>query len=339
MIVNNCTVSLSSEFSILFGVEYSWYVNLSKNRNTIIISDSNIFNLYPDIFKNTNHIIIPSGEESKNFNTIYHIIDKFIENNIDRDSLVIGFGGGAICDITGFVSTIYMRGVNFAFIPSTLLAQVDASIGGKNAINYKNYKNYIGTISQPEFIICDANLLKSLPENEFKSGLGEILKYSLLFSYDLFDSLSKNLNQIEERNTDYFNQNIKDCVKNKIEIIKKDPNDIGIRHLLNFGHCFGHCFEIIDKLPHGIAVVKGMSVTLDLSIKFNYTNEIIVNKIKKTFVKLGYDINYNLTPEHFNLLKNDKKKKGNFIDFVFFKDFENIIISNTKIDDLISALS
>ncbi|MDR2009178.1 MAG: 3-dehydroquinate synthase [Bacteroidales bacterium] len=339
MIVRTFNVPNNVEFSIYSEVDYSWFESLILGRDTVIISDSNIFDLYPDIIKKYKNIILEAGENLKSTETILDIIKKLIEYNVDRNSLLIGFGGGVICDITGFVASIYMRGISFGFVPTTLLAQIDASVGGKNGINFGYLKNYIGTISQPEFIICDTNLLKTLPVAEYKSGLGEVLKYSLICNYELFDILNEYNESIKYIYNDFLDSIVKSCIKSKLKIVQQDVNDHGYRHILNFGHTFGHCFEITENLPHGIAVVKGMIVAMDLSLKSGYMNEKAYKTIMNTIKKLDFEINYTLTEEHLKLLGNDKKKNGNTINFVFLKDIGDAFISKVKTEDLIAALS
>ncbi|MDL2262786.1 3-dehydroquinate synthase [Bacteroidales bacterium OttesenSCG-928-I21] len=340
MILRPFKLTNDSEFTIYSEVDYSWFENLILGRNTVIISDANVFNLYPDLIKKYKNIILDSDKNLKNIDTILDIIKKLVEYNIDRNSLLIGVGGGVICDIVGFVSSIYMRGINFGFIPTTLLAQIDASIGGKNGINFGDLKNYIGTISQPEFIICDTNFLKSLSEQEFKSGLGEVLKCSLIGEYDLFEMISNENNfGNKDQRFDFLNPVVRSCICTKIKIVQQDIIDKNYRHVLNFGHTFGHCFEVVENIPHGIAVVKGMIVALDISLKYSYLEKDVYEKILQIFGNFDFDLSYKLTDKHFELLSKDKKKNGDNIDFVFLKDIGEPHIAKVKIEELMKAVS
>lgn len=339
MLKRNLKLNNIIDSSIYLDVEYSYFETLNAGRKTVIISDNNVYNLYPDIFNNHNHIIIEAGEKNKNINTLTHIIEKLIELGIDRKSIIIGFGGGLVCDMTGFAATIFMRGIKFGFIPSTLLAQIDAAIGGKNGINSGELKNYIGTFSHPEFIICDPVLLKTLPDIEYKNGFGEILKYALIAGKDLYNVIYKDRDLLIKRDTNILNIIIGKCVNIKLEYIKADPYDTGKRHILNFGHSLGHCFEIVDNLPHGIAVVKGMIAALDLSLKFNYTTEKDVELIKKLFIDFEYDISYNLTNKHWDIFIKDKKKNSDTIEFIFFKNIGDVFVRPVRFDEIITALS
>ncbi|MDR2835291.1 MAG: 3-dehydroquinate synthase [Bacteroidales bacterium] len=308
MIKNQFTIINKQTFSIYIESQYFEIENMVENREVIIITDENIFKIYNKYLTKYKTIVLKSGEQLKTLETINEIIPKLIENNIDRNSIIIGLGGGTICDITGFIASVYLRGVNFGLIPTTLLSQVDAAIGGKNGVNFGQYKNYIGTVNQPEFVIINSVFLETITYLEFKSGFGEILKYSLISDSELFENVYDNINQLNIGSSYILNDIIKQCIKIKIDVISKDVNDKGIRHILNFGHTFGHCFEIIDKIPHGIAVVKGMCVALDFSVEQGFLKQEIAEKIKNIFIQFEYDINYQITKSHIDLLIFDKKK-------------------------------
>ena len=334
MLQKTFSVQTTSKCSVFWECKYSDVENLVGSRNVVLISDTTVYCKFSYLFKQHKCIILETGERIKSFETVQFIISKLIEYKTDRNSIIIGIGGGTICDLTGFVASILMRGISFGFVPTTLLAQVDAAIGGKNAINYNNFKNLIGTINQPEFIICNSMFLQSLPPTLLKSGMGEIIKYSLISNLGIFDDLSNNYKNLQFFDEKIFVDIIKKCIEFKISIIEQDVLDKNIRHLLNFGHTFAHCFELIDKIPHGIAVVKGMLVAIDLSVKKGILNQKTSNKIKKLFLNLGFDINYKIYDKHLNLLFADKKKNTEFIDFVYLKNIGTPIIIKTPIEEL-----
>jgi 3-dehydroquinate synthase len=339
MILKTYNIDQKSETKIYTSVDCDYYRFLDNNRRIVIVSDENLYNLYPKIFEGKNFVLIPIGEENKNLITVSFIIEKFIEFGLDRRGLVIGFGGGMVCDIAAFAANLFMRGTRFGLIPTTLLAQVDAAIGGKNGVNFNNYKNYIGNIAQPEFVICDAQVLDTLSEIDYLSGLGEIFKYSLIADLNLFNQIAECKCSLLNREATFLNKIIQKCIDFKVGIICQDPQDLGLRHILNFGHSFGHAFEILDKLPHGIAVVKGISVALDLSVKSNYLDIATSEQIKNVLIDFGYDLNYTLNSKHFDLLANDKKKCDDIINFVFLKNIGEPIVEKVKIQDLIDSLS
>jgi len=339
MIVKSYETHFDRKTSIITGIGYNYFKTLVQGRNCVIVTDQNLFDLYSDAFSDHKCIIISDGEVNKNIATVESVIQKLIEYKIDRKSIIIGFGGGLVCDIAGFAATVYMRGTVFGFVATTLLAQIDAAIGGKNGVNSGNLKNYIGCISQPEFVLCDTSVLLTLNDSDFLSGMGEVIKYSLISNSNLFDYVKDNLSLIKSKDVDVLNQIVRKCVDIKTDIVEKDPNDNGLRHVLNFGHSLGHCIEIVDKMPHGIAVVLGICAALDLSIKFGYAEPGLKNQIMSMVRSAGFKTDYKLDSRHFELLANDKKKTGDSINFVFLKNIGEPEVAKVKITDMIEALT
>ena len=304
-------------------------------RNTVIISNTKVYELYKDVFKSYNKIIIPDGEQEKNLNRIEWILNKFVELGIDKKSIIIGFGGGVICDIAGFAASIYMRGAKFGFIASTLLAQVDAAIGGKNGVNLDKHKNYIGVINQPEFVLCDVKLLETLEHDEFKSGLAEVIKYAVISDKELFDILINNKEKIiDVREPELMHEIVKKSIQIKHKIIEKDPKDNFYRHILNFGHSFGHAIEINSNLKHGMSIIKGMKIACDISVKKELLSDAVRNKIQGLFELYEYDTDIKITDKHFDIIKNDKKKDKESINFVLIKNIAKPEIVNISFDEL-----
>lgn len=314
--------------------------NVINNRKTIIISDENLHKLYPDFFEKFSDIIIlPPGEQEKSFTTIEFLLNEFVKLKIDKKSLIIGFGGGVISDIVGFAASIYMRGTSFGFIASTLLSQVDAAIGGKNGVNLNKNKNFAGLINQPEFVLTDVKLLKSLSTEEFKSGLAEVIKYAIIGDAKLFDLLAKNKkNILENRDLNILDSVVQTCTEIKSRIISEDPYDSGLRHILNFGHTFGHAYEVRDRLLHGIAIAKGIKTASSLSLKTNLINQDIYNKIIDLLELYEYDLTTNITSKHLEIIESDKKKNNDSISFVFIKDIGAPKIKSISFKDLFSLL-
>ncbi|PLX06340.1 MAG: 3-dehydroquinate synthase [Marinilabiliales bacterium] len=320
------------------GSDAKLFHNLIKDRKAIIVSDGNVFNLYPELFFGYEHVLIGQGEDIKTLSTVEYLINEFTAKNLDRNSLIIGLGGGLITDVVGFVASIFMRGVNFGFIPTTLLAQVDAAIGGKNGVNFNLYKNYIGTFNQPEFIICDSIFFKTLPEIEFKSGLGEVLKYSLIQHTRLFDYLNNNTYKVLNRDTDALNYIVNECIEIKTAVVEQDPFDHGIRNILNLGHSFGHVIELTENIPHGIAVVAGIKKAAELSSKLGHLDKDTLHKIENLANKLGFSNNYEFKKEHVEILLKDKKKTNDILKLVILKDIgfaDTIELDEQQIKDLL----
>jgi 3-dehydroquinate synthase len=216
----------------------SW-INVKKlipSGNLVIITDENINKYYGQNFPNAPVIVIPPEEKSKNFRLIEKITKKILQLNIDRSGFILGIGGGVVCDISGFVASIYLRGINFGFISTSLLSQVDASIGGKNGINLGGAKNIIGNITQPKFVICDPEMLKTLPDEEYLSGLGELIKYALIKDKVLLNFIVRNREKILSRDKAVMEKLVWQSVKIKSAIVTEDERESGIRRILNFGH-------------------------------------------------------------------------------------------------------
>ena len=212
--------------------------------------------------------IIPDGERFKTAETWYSIIDKLVDMQARRDANLIALGGGVIGDITGFAAACYMRGIRFLQLPTTLLAQVDAAVGGKTAINHAKGKNLVGAFHQPAAVIIDSDTLASLPEREFNAGLAEVVKYGAINDAGFFAWLEENAAAIRQRHADTLHHLILESVKNKSAIVSQDEKEAGIRTLLNFGHSFGHALEAesnYSRFLHGEAVSIGMVTAARLS--------------------------------------------------------------------------
>lgn len=324
-----------SKTSIFFSIDNSPLSEITATRNTAIISSRNLVEAYPSIFKGKKLIVIDDTEPHKNLATIEKIIAELLELGIDRNSYIIGIGGGIVCDITGFVSHIYMRGVRFGLVPTTLLAMTDASIGGKNGVNFNENKNFIGSFDNPDFIIADSKFLHTLPEKQYLSGLGEIIKYALIGNSNILNILETNSDKILNRNSETIQKLVSESVLTKIKIVEKDPDDKSIRHILNFGHTIGHSIELLEDIPHGLAVVKGMNAATDISVKLGILATDKAQQIKQLLTSFGYDISYKLGENHIRLLSNDKKKEDSNIRFVLLEDIGKPQIRKMPVQQII----
>ena len=220
--------------------------NLEKytpSTKKIIITDENLNRLYHHRFPPWNVIEIGTGEKIKTLETVVYIFKKLVELEIDRSCFIIGIGGGIVCDITGFVASTYMRGLPFGFVSTSLLSQVDASIGGKNGVNFDGYKNMIGVFNQPHFVICDPEMLKTLPHKELLSGFAEVVKHAAIGSEELFIFLEKNFPRALALDAGTLEKLVYDSVIIKAKVVEKDEKEKGERRILNFGHTLGHALE------------------------------------------------------------------------------------------------
>lgn len=337
-VIKQYTIDSQSTTELYIGDNLNIEEFLSNINNCVLVTDTIIFELFPQLFKHHNYVLIEgSCEANKTIDTALKVIDELIKYNIDRHCVLVGIGGGIVCDITGFCANIYMRGIKFGFVPTTLLAQIDAAVGGKNGINYKNYKNFLGHISQPDFILVDSKFLSTLSNEQYMSGLGEVFKYALL-SEELFQFLIDNKEKILSRNIELMNILIERCIDFKLSVIQQDANDMSYRNILNLGHTFGHCIEMFEGVLHGLAIVKGILISIDLSIYLNLCDEKLKHRVEEVLVSFGFDINYNVQNKYFDILKNDKKKSNENINFVFLEKIGKPILRKIEIQKLKTLL-
>ncbi|GAB4294740.1 MAG: 3-dehydroquinate synthase [Marinilabiliales bacterium] len=307
--------------------------------HTVIITDSKVKKLYGKFFPACPVIEIPAGEKSKNIATVIRIIENLLEIGVDRHWHILGIGGGVVTDIAGFVASIYMRGIDFSFIPTTLMAQADAAIGGKNGINIKNYKNIAGVINQPDFVICDTGFLKTLDKKEFLNGLAEVIKYAIISEPKMFEFLEQNQQKILNYDEECLNYLVYNSCKIKAEIVNKDESEKGLRKLLNFGHTIGHALEKEYSIPHGYAIAQGMIHASKLSAKLGLLNYTEYDRIFSIFSKYGYQTDKDVNVENIiDAIKKDKKKKIDVIEFVLINKIGNAIIKSIDIKELESFL-
>lgn len=258
---------------------------------TAIISNPTVYKLYGktvlDSIKTSGFNVIPviihDGEEYKDISTVIGIYGELLKHKLDRASALVALGGGVIGDITGFVASTYMRGISYIQVPTTLLAQVDSSVGGKTGVNHKLGKNMIGTFWQPRLVWIEVDTLKTLPRRELLAGLAEVIKYGVIWDKELFDFLELNRNKILSFNRDSLIHIIKRSCEIKSEVVSRDERDSGLRAILNYGHTIGHAIETVTEYRrylHGEAVAIGMCLEARLSNMLKFTDKKQVLRIK-----------------------------------------------------------
>jgi 3-dehydroquinate synthase len=253
-----------------------------------------------------------------------------VELEADRSTFIIGIGGGIVCDIAGFVASTYLRGVRFGFVSTTLLSQVDASVGGKNGVNFEGYKNMIGVFNQPEFVICDLNLLNTLPEREILCGMAEIVKHAVIGDTDLFAYLEEHYQEALALDIGVIKKLVYDSA-----IVNKDEKEKGERRKLNFGHTFGHAIEKTTGVPHGEAVSAGMVMASALSVKRGRLPAQDAERIKKLLQKLKLPTRLQADRKTvLDALQKDKKRKGDSIYFVLLNSIGNPFVDQISIKKL-----
>lgn len=311
-----------------------------KGLKLALITDENIYRLYGEQLKNSllkeNYdlkiIVIKPGENSKSFKTLIEIYSNLSEF-LKRSELIVAFGGGVVGDLAGFAASTYMRGVKLIQIPTTLLSQIDSSVGGKTAINLPEGKNLVGSFYHPERVIIDPVLLKTLPEKCFYDGMGEVIKYACIKDVNLFNELMISKSYMHEN----IEELIYTCLNIKKELIEEDEKDYGLRMLLNFGHTVGHAIEkhLDYSISHGEAICIGMYHITKNSQKLGLTK---TNTFERLTALLNlYNIKYNLTLSTKDIIKYiylDKKNNSNFINLVLLKEIGNAFIQKISPEDL-----
>ena len=279
-------------------------------------------------------IIIDAKEESKSFETVNSIIEEMIAAQMTRDALLIGVGGGITTDIAGFVASIYKRGIRVAFVPTTLIAQADASIGGKNGVNSESYKNLIGCFREPEWIYANMAVLKSLSRENYLCGVAEVLKIFIIGNRERY------LETVEllKSNNPYITEDIlREAIKIKKDIVHRDAFESGERRVLNLGHTFGHAIELLEGIPHGMAVAKGVVIASKISHRMGLLSRESLERIETDFSEIGLidkDIINCISEDLIGAISQDKKRSEDFIRFVTAKEIGSVEVTNINVKEL-----
>ncbi|MBR4641486.1 MAG: 3-dehydroquinate synthase [Selenomonadaceae bacterium] len=277
--------------------------------------------------------LIPDGETSKSLQEAEKIFTRAIECGLDRKSFVIALGGGVVGDLAGFVAATFMRGINLIQIPTTLLAQVDSSVGGKTAVNHALGKNLIGAFHQPRAVFIDLKFLETLPEREIKSGLGEVVKYGVISDEKFFTYLEDNAEKILQRDLKILAHVVKRSCEIKAEVVAADEKESGLRRILNFGHTMAHAIEeetAYKKFRHGEAVAVGMIAAAQISCELGKTSSEKVLRLERLIKRFGMVTNCaGLDADKlYNVTFRDKKTVGGVVNWVLMKNFGEVEICN-----------
>lgn len=323
--------------------------NMEMNGRAMVVTNPTIGRLYLDPLKesllnNDFHVTsieIPDGEEYKDLGTLKGIYDALIDARLDRGSFLIALGGGVVGDMTGFAAATFLRGISYIQVPTTLLAQVDSSVGGKTGINHEKGKNLIGAFYQPKMVLIDVNTLDSLPEREYISGLAEVIKYGIVCDADFFAFIRDNVEKLRKRDKDCLESVIFRSCELKASVVSRDEREAGVRAILNFGHTIGHAVESLTeykKYLHGEAVAIGMAQAAKVSEKMGYSTKEDTHDIVTILRQLGLPVE----PPKFgaelylNAILHDKKVKDGGITFVLNNGIGAFYLE--KIKDLESLL-
>lgn len=322
---------------------YEYIQKHTKANKFLVVTNDTIFNLYGEKLKNekSEFIVLPDGEVYKTMDSLNKILDKALELKLERKDCIIALGGGVIGDMAGFAAAIYQRGIDFIQIPTTLLAQVDSSVGGKVAVNHTLGKNMIGAFYQPKLVLADTNTLDTLDERQFKTGLSEVLKYAFIEktcnsdeNFNLYNFLEKNREEIYKKTPETLKRLIEICCKLKSAVVNQDEKEKGLRAILNFGHTYAHAIENVthyEKYTHGEAVSIGMKLIFDLALSTEKVRKEYYDKAIKLIndysliTKLDFEPN---KEEFYKSMQSDKKVANQSINFVMPTNEYEVEITN-----------
>lgn len=295
-----------------------------KGSKYIIIADSNTHKFFgKNLVKNISRqklpvelLEIPAGENSKNLRVVENLTRELAKRGADKKAIIVALGGGVVGDIGGFVASVYERGIRYIQIPTTLLAQVDSSIGGKTGVNIPEGKNLIGRIYQPLAVIVDVETLKNLDDSQIRNGLAEVIKYAVINDEKFFQYLEKN---IYARNANFYLEIIRQSATIKTFVVRKDENEEEFRKILNYGHTIGHAIEILSnhKIPHGEAIAYGMMYEGKITHRLGLWDKLSLERQNNLIKKLGFSAKLNFDAEKLiEIMSHDKKSIGGQLYFV-----------------------
>ncbi|MCH5257120.1 MAG: 3-dehydroquinate synthase [Lachnospiraceae bacterium] len=356
---NRLTINYEKKpcYDIVFASDYSGLLeelqdfNINERR-VAIIADSNTASLYGEEIKslldgNCKKVILhsfPAGEENKTLDTVKNIYKTLIEEKYDRKDLLLALGGGVVGDITGYAAATYLRGVDFIQLPTTLLAQVDSSIGGKTGVDFDGYKNMVGAFYMPKLVYMNIGALKTLDERQFFSGFAEVMKHGLIKDASFYEWLLENMYEIQDRDPDILEEMVMQSCNIKKLVVEKDPKELGDRALLNFGHTIGHAIEKAKnfEMLHGECVALGAVAAAFISWKHNWLSMDEYYEIRDMFVPFNLPISIDdINPEEIvSLTKSDKKMTAGQIKFVLLKKIGKAVIDmNVTDEDILNAVN
>lgn len=313
--------------------------NISKNRKRLIVFSEKVYKIYGQTFgfNKSEIFVLKDGEQYKNLKSYKKIIERMIELKLSRKDLIIAIGGGVVGDMTGFAAATYMRGIDFVQVPTTLLACVDSSVGGKTAIDMPCGKNFVGAFYQPRAVYINLNFLTTLDEVQYKSGLGEVIKYAFIEKncncekyFNLLNMLETNREKIGNKDFDFLEQIITICLKLKSSVVAQDEKEKGLRKILNFGHTFAHALEEETKYrryTHGYAVVLGIMYVFNYALENNFVNKKYYDNAFTLLTVYGYDVpNFYFVNKKnvLNYMKTDKKSDGKTVTFILPSDIGEV---------------
>lgn len=323
----------SAAVNFYFDADFSYLEKLAGKEQAVLITDEHIFQAHKKKFKGWNTIALQPGEEYKVQATVDSVIEQLIEFGADRTTWLIGIGGGVVTDITGYVAAVYMRGIRCGFLPTSVLAMVDAAIGGKNGIDVDMYKNLVGTIRQPQFLLYDYSFLRSLPKMEWVNGFAEIIKHSCIKDLRMFKELEQHKPGFFQKDKTALAKLIRRNAEIKSGVVQQDEFEKGERRLLNFGHTLGHAIENMYELSHGQAISIGMTAACSISEKLTGFTE--SNRVIKVLDQYGLPTLAKFDKQKaFDVLKMDKKREKKAMNYVLLDKIGKGVVQSIPMDQL-----
>jgi len=322
---------------VYFDGSLAQLAKLVDKKNAVVITDENIAAAHAAKLKGWKIIVLKAGEEYKVQATVDSIIQQLIQLEADRKTTLVGIGGGVVTDITGYVASVYMRGISFGFVPSSVLAMVDASIGGKNGIDAGVYKNMVGVIRQPNFLLYDVSLLKSLPDAEWQNGFAEIIKHACIKDAAMFRLLENNDLAVFQKNRRLMADLVARNARIKIKVVQQDEFEKAERRLLNYGHTLGHALENQYQLSHGHAVSIGMAYAAEISRQLTgfAQTERLVNLIHRYGLPAFTDFD---KEKVFTVLKMDKKRERKDVNYILLEKIGRGVVKSIPLKQLESII-
>lgn len=321
--------------SYYFDADFAYLEQIVSKNNTILITDKNVFAAQSSKFTGWKTIVIEPGEQFKQQAAVDYIFEQLIALEADRKTFIVGVGGGVVTDIAGYAASVYMRGLKFGFVPTTILSMVDASIGGKNGVDVGVYKNLVGLIRQPEFLLFDFSLLKSLPQEHWVNGFAEIIKHACIKDHLLFELLENETLENFQLDEKKLSNLVKKNVGIKTAVVVEDEFEKGDRKLLNFGHTIGHAIENNYQLLHGHAISIGMMAACSLSVKLNQFSATEKERVARLIEKYQLPIHQQIDwGKIWEILKMDKKRAGKEMNFVLLNKIGEAIVYPIPMDQL-----
>jgi 3-dehydroquinate synthase len=321
---------------ILIGTKWETVRELLPGSGVALITDTNVFRHYGEQFPEFPVFQVKPGEASKKLEIVEELAVRLIDSGIDRSGFILGIGGGVVCDIAGFLASIYMRGIRCAYVSSSLLSQVDASTGGKNGVNLGVTKNVLGCFKQPEFVICDPDMLQTLPEEEYLSGISELIKTAIIGNFRLFEIIENSYDGIMKRDSGLLTMLVSMAVSFKASVVSEDEKEAGLRRILNFGHTYGHAIELYKSFRHGYAVACGMELAAGFSLQKGYITDDEYTRVTDLLRRFKLLRRHSIPDDQVShLIMHDKKKSGDEIYFVFMEGIGQAVTEKIPLTEVV----